>query len=240
MPRRDTGTQVRSTADIAATISTLFDLGDSSPKRTLTHLGDPHTPSLSPRRTKREACSSSSTLESLDSAAQRAAPTASASTRQHSATTAQHTKGAHVAPGPRTSPPISRLARYYVYFKKLFADDTDVYEGDPATRRGCRASRCLSFVQHISCVIVLRLASKRLCAIWDAEHPLKASPRPATKMSPPPSSLSADTTAVHTFHDEVPIIFFARKYGIPELLKRAFYGLLASVEFWAARTADRK
>ncbi|KAL1939099.1 hypothetical protein VTO73DRAFT_10359 [Trametes versicolor] len=36
------------------------------------------------------------------------------------------------------------------------------------------------------------------------------------------------------------IILFARKYGIPELLKRAFYELLASAEFWAALTANRR
>ncbi|OJT13780.1 hypothetical protein TRAPUB_9675 [Trametes pubescens] len=52
-------------------------------------------------------------------------------------------------------------------------------------------------------------------------------------MSPTPSSLSLDTVASHTYHDAVFIILFARKYGIPELLKRA-------AEFWAALTADRK
>ncbi len=92
----------------------------------------------------------------------------------------------------------------------------------------------------LSCDVVLKLARRRLCSIWDAEHPAKASSRPATKMSPTSSSLSADTAAVHTYHDAVFVILFARKYDIPELLKRAFYQLLASAEFCAALTADRK
>lgn len=97
----------------------------------------------------------------------------------------------------------------------------------------------------LPCNVVLISARKRLCAIWDAEHPPKASPRPATvdtatKTSPAPSSLSADTAAVHTYQAAVFIILLARKYGIPELLRRAFYELLASAEFWAALTADRK
>ncbi|KAL1937340.1 hypothetical protein VTO73DRAFT_13801 [Trametes versicolor] len=36
------------------------------------------------------------------------------------------------------------------------------------------------------------------------------------------------------------IILFARQYGISALLKRAFYELLASTDFWAALTADHK
>ncbi|KAL1936877.1 hypothetical protein VTO73DRAFT_6209 [Trametes versicolor] len=92
----------------------------------------------------------------------------------------------------------------------------------------------------LSCDVVLKLARRRLCAIWDAEHPSRASTRPSTKMSPALSSLSADTAALHAYHDAVSIILFARQYGLPELLKRAFYELLASTEFWAALTADRK
>ncbi|KAL1936845.1 hypothetical protein VTO73DRAFT_6922, partial [Trametes versicolor] len=97
----------------------------------------------------------------------------------------------------------------------------------------------------LSCDAVLKLARKRLCAIWDAEHPPKASSGPATldtptKMGPAPSSLSADTAAVHVYHDAVSAILFAHQYDIPELLKRVFYELLASAEFWAALTADRK
>lgn len=102
-----------------------------------------------------------------------------------------------------------------------------------------RAARSLSFD------VVLKLARKRLYAIWDAEHPPKASPCPATvdtptKTSPAPSSLSADTAAVHMYHNAVFNILFARLYGMPELPKRAFYELLASIDFWAALTADRK
>lgn len=83
---------------------------------------------------------------------------------------------------------------------------------------------CLVRAAHsLSCDAVLKLARKRLCAIWNAEHPPKASSGPATldiptKMGPAPSSLSADTAAVHVYHDAVSVILFARKYGIPELL----------------------
>lgn len=118
--------------------------------QTSTLLWDLETPPPSPKRMKHEARSPIGTLESFDSAAQRADPTARASTRPHSSTTAQHTEGAHAAPGPRTSPPTksasfwypdgsivikadatyyklhsSRLARYCVFFQKLFADDKD-------------------------------------------------------------------------------------------------------------------
>ncbi|EIW53644.1 uncharacterized protein TRAVEDRAFT_67072 [Trametes versicolor FP-101664 SS1] len=96
----------------------------------------------------------------------------------------------------------------------------------------------------LSCDVVLKLARRRLCAIW---VPPKASTRPASlgapsKTSPSSSSsgVDTDTKTVHTYHNAVFIILFARQYGIPELLKRAFYGLLASAEFWAALTADRK
>lgn len=43
-----------------------------------------------------------------------------------------------------------------------------------------------------------------------------------------------------TYHDTVFLILFARQYSIPELLKHAFYELLASVEFWATLTANRR
>ncbi len=75
---------------------------------------------------------------------------------------AQHIEGTHAAPSPRTSPPVpsasfwypdgnvviraeatcykvhsSRLTRYCVYFKKLFADGTDDYEDRCAKVEGC-------------------------------------------------------------------------------------------------------
>ncbi|KAL1937114.1 hypothetical protein VTO73DRAFT_15085 [Trametes versicolor] len=300
MPRRDAIAQGRNTGGTAATSSPLIDLGDASPKRASTHLGDLQTPYPSSKRVKREARSPSGTLESLNSIAQPTAPIAGASTRPQSATTAQHTEGAHAAASPRTSLPIksatywypdgnvvikgdatyyklhsSRLARYCIYFKKLFADDANEYEDRCEKIDGCpiyhipadldlgdfekllivletpliytdappTQAIALSLVRaahSLSCDVVLKLARKHLCAIWDAENPPKASPHPTTKTNPAPSSLSADTTAVHTYHDALFIILFARQYGIPELLKRAFYELLASAEFWATLTADRK
>lgn len=92
----------------------------------------------------------------------------------------------------------------------------------------------ISAAHGLLCDMILKLAKKRLCAIWDAENHPKASPRPATKVSLAPSPLSADSDikTVHTCHDAVFIILFARKYDIPELLNRAFYELLASTDFW--------
>ncbi|KAL1939489.1 hypothetical protein VTO73DRAFT_9800 [Trametes versicolor] len=114
------------------------------------------------------------------------------------------------------------------------------------TRRRRKATLCLVCASHsLLCDVVLKLARRRLCAIWDAEHPPKASLGSATvdtptQTSPAPSSLSADTAAVHIYHNAVFLILFARQYGLPKLLKCAFYEPLASAEFWAALTADRK
>lgn len=129
--------------------------------QTSTLLGDLHTPSPSPRRVKHEARSPGGTTESLNSTAQRVSSTAGASTRPHSATR-QYAEGAHAASSPRTSPPTtsasfwysdgnvvikakatcyklhnSRLARYHVYFKKLFADHTDDYQDRCAKVESC-------------------------------------------------------------------------------------------------------
>lgn len=132
--------------------------------QTSTHLRlrDFRTPSPSPKHAKCEARSPSSTLEILDSAAQRTAPTPGTSTRRHFATTAQHTEGAQAVASPHTLPPMkspnsrypdgnvvikgdatyyklhsSRLAWYCVYFNKLFADDADTYEDRCAKVEGC-------------------------------------------------------------------------------------------------------
>ncbi|KAL1939114.1 hypothetical protein VTO73DRAFT_10374 [Trametes versicolor] len=284
--------EAHSTVGIAATKSTLFDLGDASTKRTSTLLGDLETPSPSPKRMKHEARSPGGTTESLDSAAQRVPSTAGASTRPHSAAR-QYTEGAHAASSPRTSPPMKsanfwypdgnvvikgdetyhklhspRLARYCVYFIKLFADDVDDYEDRCAKVESCPVYHIpanLDSDDFEKLLIVLgtplRTAdaerralprSRRPQAIvrrrteTREEAPLcnlrrRAPPEGApSETSPAPSSLSADTAAVLTYHDAVFIILFARRYGLPELLKRAFYKLLTSAEFWAALTADRK
>ncbi|KAL1947010.1 hypothetical protein VTO73DRAFT_13971 [Trametes versicolor] len=240
---------VRNSRGTAAITSPLLDPGDVISKRTSTHIGDLHAPSPSPKRVKHE--------HSIQKA--RTPP----------------------APGPCTLPPMKsanfwypdgnivikadtayyklhsmRLARYCVYFKKLFADHTDDYEDRCAKVEGFPVYHIptnldsdefekllavletpLRAAHSLSCDVVLRLARKRLCVIW---HPPKVSPRPATKIGPVPSFLSADTAAMHTYHGAVFIILFARQYGMPELLKRAFYELLASAGFWAALTADRK
>ncbi|KAL1937125.1 hypothetical protein VTO73DRAFT_14535 [Trametes versicolor] len=93
----------------------------------------------------------------------------------------------------------------------------------------------------LSCDIVLRLARRRLCAIWDAEHLSTASTRPSTKLSLTPSSLSVDTAAVRTrprrdVHHPLP----AQVWHPGAPLQRVFYELLAGAEFWTALTAGCK
>lgn len=59
-------------------------------------------------------------------------------------------------------------------------------------------------------------------------------------MAPTLPPTSTDSDDQRSYENGVFIIRFARQYDLPELLKRAFYELLTSAEFWAALTADRK
>lgn len=54
------------------------------------------------------------------------------------------------------------------------------------------------------------------------------------------SPSSADPDVKRPYHDAIHIVLFARRHHIPELLKRAFYELLASSDFWTALNANRK
>lgn len=92
--------------------------------------------------------------------------------------------------------------------------------------------------------MVYKLAKARLCALWDASHPPAAPSHLAilfpTTAAPASSPTSTDSDDQRSYENAVFIIHFARQYGLPELLKRAFYELLTSAEFWAALTAERK
>ncbi|KAL1937104.1 hypothetical protein VTO73DRAFT_15091 [Trametes versicolor] len=219
MPRCDAGTQAHSTVGIAATTSTLFDLGDASPKRTSTHIGDLETPSPSPNRMKHDARSPIGTLE---------------------ITTFWYPDGNVVVKSDATYYKLhsSRLARHCVYFKKLFADDVDDYEdraftdGPPTQTVACALLRA---AHSLSCDVVYKLAKAR--SPTAPSHLAILFPTVVTAASSP-SCADADDQRSH--ENAIFIIHFARQYGLPELLKRAFYELLASARFWAVLAADRK
>ncbi|KAL1937131.1 hypothetical protein VTO73DRAFT_14541 [Trametes versicolor] len=161
MPRRDAVAQARSMGGVAAAISPLSDPQDSSPKRTLTHFGDLQPPSPSPKRARHESRPSREAKQGLDYAARRAAPTVAASSGPRSS---PPDSSARTAPNPHTLPGSGmksanfgyadgnvvikagstyyklyrlRLARYCVYFKKLFADDTADCNDRYTTVEGC-------------------------------------------------------------------------------------------------------
>ncbi|KAL1939098.1 hypothetical protein VTO73DRAFT_10358 [Trametes versicolor] len=133
MPRCDAGTQVSNMGGPVATTSPSINPGNEEDLNT--PRGPPHPIVVAEAHETRGALANWHTR------------------KPHSATTAQHTEGANTAASPRTSPSIksatfrypdgnirikadatdyklhsSCLARYCVYFKKLFADDADNYE----------------------------------------------------------------------------------------------------------------
>ncbi|KAM5531972.1 hypothetical protein V8D89_014372 [Ganoderma adspersum] len=75
----------------------------------------------------------------------------------------------------------------------------------------------------LSCDAVSRLAENRLRELWDSRHvPTKAGP----------GDIRAYTDAIATIH-------LAREHDISGVLKRAFYELLSSEDYWEAYRADR-
>ncbi|KAL1939087.1 hypothetical protein VTO73DRAFT_10347 [Trametes versicolor] len=257
MPRHDSAAQARSMEGIAATTLPLFESGDASSKRTSTLLGDLETPPPSPKRMKHEARSPGGTTESLDSAAQRVSSTGGASTRPHSAAGQYTEGAHAARPGSThvAAHEVGELLNLFADDTYNYLDLCETVESClvydiPAdldsdgfikllvvletpliyTNALPTPNVALSLVRaarSLSCDVVLKLARKHLCAIWNAEHPPKAFPPPATlDTSTKTSSLLADTAAVHPYPDAVFIILFARQYDLPELLKRAFYELL--------------
>ncbi|KAH9847019.1 hypothetical protein C2E23DRAFT_533947 [Lenzites betulinus] len=98
--------------------------------------------------------------------------------------------------------------------------------------------------QTLSCDIVYKFARNHLCAVWDSARPPTAPTYVMTLFpsapAPAPATVSAWTQTPSTYEEAVYIILFARQYRIPELLKRAFYELIASSEFWHVASADHK
>ncbi|KAI0634008.1 hypothetical protein C8Q77DRAFT_1022941, partial [Trametes polyzona] len=104
-----------------------------------------------------------------------------------------------------------------------------------------RAAHCLS------CDLIFNFAAERLHAFWPSDRPPPAESYSPTLFPPPISapvpSSSPDPGASESdsrTHDNARYtVSFARTYKLPRLLKRAFYELLASPEFWDALAADR-
>ncbi|KAI1786270.1 hypothetical protein LXA43DRAFT_73967 [Ganoderma leucocontextum] len=147
----------------------------------------------------------------------------------------------------------SRLSRHCGYFKNLFESGVGVNEymqrcpvynaPEGLTPKGFKdllmaiesplenvesspsqshTVSLLAAAHLLSCDAVLRLAKKRLCELWDSRHvPTKRGP----------GDIRSYKTTISTIH-------LAREYNIPGVLKRAFYELLSSEEFWDVCGAD--
>lgn len=74
----------------------------------------------------------------------------------------------------------------------------------------------------VSCNVVLMLARTRLMRLWDSRVP------PTT---------SDDSRG---YAEAIHMMFVAREYGIPGVLKRIFYELLVNEAFWTTLAEDRK
>ncbi|KAI0824550.1 hypothetical protein BC628DRAFT_1419992 [Trametes gibbosa] len=99
--------------------------------------------------------------------------------------------------------------------------------------------------QSVSCDIVFKFAKRHLCAFRDAVRPPAAPTYVMTLFPPTPTPASAesplmDPSTARTHEEAAYIILLARRYRIPELLKRAFYELIASATFWDVVSASRK
>lgn len=82
----------------------------------------------------------------------------------------------------------------------------------------------LLYASHtLGCDVVLRLAKTSLCDIWDA-----------TRVP------NDDGSDARTCHDAIYIVQLARQFDIKGVLKRAFYEIASSKDFWDALAADRK
>ncbi|KAL1937364.1 hypothetical protein VTO73DRAFT_13825 [Trametes versicolor] len=114
-------------------------------------------------------------------------------------------------------------------------------DGPPTQTVACALLRA---AHSLSCAVVYKLAKARLCALWDASRPPTAPSHLATLFptaaAPASSPTGTDSNGQRSYENAVFIIRFARQYGVPELLKRAFYELFTSAAFWAVLAGDRK
>ncbi|RPD75738.1 hypothetical protein L226DRAFT_386900 [Lentinus tigrinus ALCF2SS1-7] len=152
----------------------------------------------------------------------------------------------------------TRLAQYCRYFEDLFSspsantaplvDDCPVYvvpadvscEGLAALiamlERPCEfwgkpltqdlAILLLKTAYALSCPVVFDLAKRRLSELWNGDDL--------------PGDSPAETERAVSWEEAVSIINLARKYDVPEVVKRAFYEVLVSKDFWRAHNADSR
>ncbi|KAI0672005.1 hypothetical protein C8Q78DRAFT_717826 [Trametes maxima] len=106
------------------------------------------------------------------------------------------------------------------------------------------ATSLLRAAHTLSCSVILSFAKEHLCALWDHSRP----PAPHTSpyistLFPGPSTTANDAQIDdeprRTFYDAIWIIQLARRYNIPRLLKRPFYELITSPDFFATVFASR-
>ncbi|KAL1939494.1 hypothetical protein VTO73DRAFT_9805 [Trametes versicolor] len=105
----------------------------------------------------------------------------------------------------KSAPFCSRLARYCVYFKKLFADDTDDYEDRCAKVEGCPVYGQREPESDVAAVVKLRLEHARFDPAAPRSPPARLDIlrlqhiRDAANMHIPLKSPSADFWAAGTF-----------------------------------------
>ncbi|KAI0363515.1 hypothetical protein BV20DRAFT_975615 [Pilatotrama ljubarskyi] len=106
------------------------------------------------------------------------------------------------------------------------------------------AAALLRASHALACGLVFAFAEDALGVIWGCGLPPKA-PSYTAALFPGAPAATAHSDGVgaaveHTYLDALFIILLARRYNVQGVLKRAFYELIASQDFWDALTADRK
>ncbi|KAI9070281.1 hypothetical protein FKP32DRAFT_7804 [Trametes sanguinea] len=83
---------------------------------------------------------------------------------------------------------------------------------------------------------VITLAKARLCALWDDRYPPSPESYRVIKTAPEISGFYPDP-GTHTYTEALTAIQLANEHNVPGVLKRAFYELMSSAEFWVALKA---
>ncbi|KAI0349902.1 hypothetical protein OH77DRAFT_1414086 [Trametes cingulata] len=107
------------------------------------------------------------------------------------------------------------------------------------------ATALLRAAHALRCEAVLAFAKECLAAYWGNGLPPQAPSYsdtlfPAPLSTAPSSDAHPEAPAEHMYREALSVILLARRYDVPRVLKRAFYELIASAEFWAALNADRR
>ncbi|PIL28418.1 hypothetical protein GSI_08452 [Ganoderma sinense ZZ0214-1] len=121
---------------------------------------------------------------------------------------------------PMYDTPLEVTAKAFKDLLKAIEDPHEVFE---SMLSRSQTVALLETAHTLSCNSVARQAANRLRDLWDSSRiPTKAGPEDDRSY----------TTTITT-------IRLAREYEIPEVLKRAFYELLSSKDYWAAYRTDR-